>query len=106
MLFVAFIIFMGFHLQQVGPLHILAYLEFLSSNHLSMANIANHISAIKAIFTLYNLDASCYYDKGLKYYNRAMLLNKPFKAIIKKIIDRAIIKNYRHSHPLTNSVTM
>ena len=67
---------MKFNLQQVSPRHILAYLEFLASSNLAVFIVANHISAIKAKFVGYNLDATCFLDKRLKHFNKAML-SKP-----------------------------
>ena len=83
---------MDFTLNQVGPLHILAYLEFLVVNNFSQSSMANHLLAIKSKFHLYALDSSCFTDSRIKYYTKAMILSKPFKPNLKPIIDIDMLK--------------
>ena len=85
-LFVTFSIFMKFSLQQVGTLHILAYLGFLAINNVSASSICSHISAIKELFAIHALDLALFSDQRLKYLNKAKILNRPFKATLRKII--------------------
>ena len=82
---------MDFALNQVGPLHILAYLEFLAVN-VSQSSMANPLSAIKSKFQLYALDSSCFTDSRIKYYNKTMSLRRPFKPNLKPIIDIDMLK--------------
>ena len=94
---------MDFALNQVGPIHILAYLEFLAVNNVSHSSMSNHLSVIKSKFHLCALDSSCFTDSKyyniilshtvIKYYNKAMILRKPFKPNFKTIIDIDMLKN-------------
>ena len=43
------------NLQSVSLVTILAYLEFLVKNNVSVNMVANHVSAIKAKFIMYDL---------------------------------------------------
>ena len=43
------------NLQSVSLVTILAYLEFLVKNNVSVNMVANHVSAIKAVFIMYDL---------------------------------------------------
>ena len=74
-------------LSKFTPIIILAYLEFLTENYLSHASIANHLSALKASFAIYNLNLLPFQDPCIKYYQKALALHKPFKVTLKKIVD-------------------
>ena len=86
-LFLAFIIFMKINLHVLSPLSIIAYLEFLETNQVSAASIANHLSAIKAKLALFGLPLQAFTDPRIKYFQKAMTLHRPFKVKLKKIID-------------------
>ena len=79
--------FIKIQLHQISPLILLYFLEFLTENNASHSNIANHISAIKACCTIYNLPLSPFQDPRIKYYLKAIALYKPFKVKLKKIVD-------------------
>ena len=79
-------------IPQAGVLHLVSYLEFLSMNNVSVASIANYISALKAMFAIYSLDLTPFSEHRLKYFNKAMFLNKPFRASLQKTIDIPILE--------------
>ena len=86
-LFLSFCVFLNIQLHHISPLILLSFLEFLTENNTSHSNIANHISAIKACCTIYNLPLSPFQDPRIKYYLKAMALHKAFKVKLKKIVD-------------------
>ena len=86
-LFLAFTIFMRVSVQAISPLSLIAYLQFLEFNQISAASMANHLSAIKAKLALFGLPISSFADPRIKYFQKAMILHRPFKATLKKIID-------------------
>ena len=45
------------------------------------------MSAIKASFAVYNLNTDLFQDPRLKYYMKSLVLHKPFKVTLKKIVD-------------------
>ena len=87
---------MEFSVEQIQPLHILPCLEFLSFNNISPSSIANHMSAVNTSFNLCALDVSPFSDPRLKFYNKALILNRLFKACINKIIDIPLLSKIIH----------
>ena len=55
-IFVGFCLCSKIMLQSVTLVNILAYLEFLVKNNVSVNMVANHVSAIKAKFIMFDLD--------------------------------------------------
>ena len=86
-LFLAFTIFMKVNIFAITPLSLIAYLQFLESNHISVASMSNHLSAIKAKLALFGLPLHPFADPRIKYFQKAMTLHRPFKVTLKKIID-------------------
>ena len=69
-------------------LHILACSELLTHNNISASAIANHLSLVKAKFTLYLLDdLNPSQIKEKKFYNKTHSFNRPFKCALQKITD-------------------
>ena len=83
-LFLAFTIFMRVNVFSLSPL---AYLQFLETNQISAASMSNHLSAIKAKLALFGLPIHPFSDPRIKYFQKAMILHRPFKVVLKKIID-------------------
>ena len=83
-LFVAFIVFM--HIRHMSPLIIIAYLQFLFTINYSASAMVNHLSAVKTTLALMDLPKQAF-DDPRKYSQKAMVLHKPFKASLKKVID-------------------
>ena len=54
---------------------------------MSAASMANHLSAIKAKLALFGLSIQPFSDPRIKYFQKAMILHRPFKVALKKIID-------------------
>ena len=86
-LFLAFLIFMNIHISKVSSLTIIAYLQFLDSNHISSNAMANHLSAIKAKMSIFGLSTSCFKDPRINYFQKSVTLHRPFKASLKTVID-------------------
>ena len=63
-------------LQEISIDIILAYLEYLVENKVSMAMIANNISAIKANLTLYGLEYSILDHPRVHYFMKAIRINR------------------------------
>ena len=86
-LFVAFTIFMQLNIFNLSPLMLLAYLQFLEANNTSSSAMANHLSAIKSKLSLAGIPVHIFQDPRIKYFQKAILLHRPFKVQLKKIID-------------------
>ena len=63
--------------QEISIDIILAYLEYLVENKVSMAMIANNISAIKANFTVYGLEYTLLDHPRVRYFIKAIQINRP-----------------------------
>ena len=86
-LFLAFTVFMKINISCLSPLMIIAYLQFLESNNTSASAMANHLSAIKAKLSMLGVSIQAFLDPRIKYFQKAMVLHRPFKVQLKKIID-------------------
>ena len=86
-LFLAFCCFIKINLQQITPLVVMSFLEFLVENNSSHSLIANYVSAIKANMALYGLSVYAFQDPRITYFQRALSIHKPFSPVVKKIID-------------------
>ena len=86
-LFIAFTVFMQVSLLKLTPMIIIAYLQFLTTNGSSTPTLANHLSAIKANLAIYGLPTSLFQDPRIKYFQKAMTLQRPFKPSLKSVID-------------------
>ena len=61
-----FCAFASFDINQLSPLEILTFLEFLTFNNISYSNLANYVSAIKTSLAMYGLDTSIFLDPRIK----------------------------------------
>ena len=86
-LFLAFTIFMKVPISAITSVVLISYMQFLDANSISPSAMANHISAIKAKMALCGLPLAMFDDPRIKYFQKAMVLKRPFKANLKKIID-------------------
>ena len=86
-LFLAFTIFMKVPISAITSVVIITYMQFLDANAISPSAMENHTSAIRAQMALYGLPLAIFDDPRSKYFQKAMVLKKPFKANLKKIID-------------------
>ena len=85
--FLAFLVFINIKMSEISPLIILAYLQFLEFSDFSSSAMANHLSAIKTTLSLYGLSTQPFADPRIKCFQKAMVLHKPFKVQLKKVID-------------------
>ena len=92
-IFLAYCCFIQTQLSQLTPVILLSFLEFLTENGISHSAIANYISAVKASLSMYGISTLPFYDHRIKYFQKSLVLNKPFAATIKKIIDIPLLKD-------------
>ena len=86
-LFILFTVFMCIQLVDISPLIIIAYLEFLYTNKYSASAISNHLLVVKTKLALMGLPTHPFDDPRIKYFQKAIVLHRPFKATLKKVID-------------------
>ena len=93
-----FRIFLGFcecskiRLQNVTLVTILAYLEFLVKSNVSVNMVANHMSAIKAKFIMFDLDYTMLDHSKVRYFIRSLIINRPL-VVVKRNMSLQILEN-------------
>ena len=92
-IFLAYCCFIQVQLCQLTPVVLLSFLEFLTENGISHSAIANYISAVKASLSMYNVSTLPFYDQRIAYFQKSLVLHKPFPANIKKIINIPLLTN-------------
>ena len=85
--FVSFCVYMSIAVENIDVNGLLAFLECLKHNEVSVNMLANYLAAIKAKFNVLGLNASVLDDKRLKYYLRSIKLNRPVCLSTKNIIS-------------------
>ena len=74
-------------MSEISPLIVWTYLQFLEFSGFSASVMSNHLSAIKTTLALYGLPTLPFSDPRIKCFQKAMVLHKPFKVQLKKVID-------------------
>ena len=90
--FIAFCIFVKQDCTNITVQLILSFLEFLVHNGKSYATVGNALSAIKAQLLLHNIDCQCFLDRRISYYLKALRINRPFKAVLRPVIDVSLLE--------------
>ena len=85
--FVAFTCQFQCTLDQVNTVFVLGYLEFLFKNGFSFANMANHLSAIRANYILHGLDTSPFRDDRITLFLKSVKINAKFAPVNMPIFD-------------------
>ena len=78
---------MHIQVKHISPLILIAYLQFLYTNKYSATAMANHLSAVKTKLALLGLFTQPFEDPRIKYFQKAIILHRPFNVSLKKIID-------------------
>ena len=84
--FMCFCVFVDLDVNHLDVDGILAYLECLNFNKVSVNMISNHLAAIKAKFIVLGLNHSPLDHQKVKYYIRALKLNIPISVTSHNII--------------------
>ena len=91
--FMCFCVFVDLDVCHLDVHGILAYLECLHFNKVSVNMISNHLAAIKAKLIVLGLNPSPLDHKKVKYYIRALKLNRPITVTSHNIITvRMLLK--------------
>ena len=86
-LFVAFCICAKFDVIHVTLQCVLAYLEFLARNNVSPNMVANHVSALKSKFIMYDLNYHLLEHPKIRYFVRSMKINRPLIPVVRNIMS-------------------
>ena len=77
--FLGFLVVADLSLPQVTTMDILAYMEHLLQNGMSVSNIANHMTGIKAMFLAYGLNPSPLADNRISLFLKSVRINRPLQ---------------------------
>ena len=70
---------------------VMAYLEFLVINGVSVNMVANNISAIKANFVMYSLDHAFLDHPKIRYFLKSMKMSRPLAVTDRPIMSIDIL---------------
>ena len=56
---------------------ILAFLEYLEDNLLSVANICNYLAALRTMFIIHNLPTEPFQDEKIQMFVKSVRINRP-----------------------------
>ena len=85
--FIAFLETEKISLLQVNTIVLLSFMEFCFQSDLSQPNIANHLSAIRAMFIIYGINTAPFKDDRLPLYMKAFKINATFQPKMLKLIS-------------------
>ena len=66
--------------------HVMAYLQYLVENGVSVNMVANNISALKASFIIYQLNHSVFENPQIAYFIKALKINRPLKVVQRNVM--------------------
>ena len=66
---------------------IMAYLEYLVKNEVSINMVANHVSALKAQFIIYGLPFQLLDHPEIKYFIKSLKINRPLTSVTRNIMS-------------------
>ena len=90
--FVVFCLFARVDLANVCVPAALSYLEFLVENNVSVNMVKNHISAIRAMSIVFDLQYGSWEHTRVKYFVKALKLHRPMVLPKRNIIDVSTLK--------------
>ena len=73
--FMGFLVAFGLSLGQINIYVLLAFLEFLHSNSLTVTNISNYLAGIRAFFILYALPTDMFKDQTIQMFVKSLQIN-------------------------------
>ena len=66
---------------------VMAYLEYLAQNSVSVHMISNNLSAIRANFVIYGLDHGVFSHPKISYFIKSLKRNRPLHITPRNIMD-------------------
>ena len=92
-IFMAFCVFSHVDLHNLSHVSILAFLEFLAFNNFTFSSVCNTLSAVKAKLSSFGICIQPFNDRRVAMFCRSLKLNRPYKPIIKSILDIETLLN-------------
>ena len=108
--YLAFLVVSGLLPDQVDIHILLAFLEYLYQNNLTVSNIANHLTAIRALSVIYDLPTECFKHQKLQMFIKSknyqgLKINRPLTLKSQSVLDENMLNQIiTIYHQLDNSV--
>ena len=101
--FLGFLVVAQLSLPQATTLDVLAYMEHLLQDGMSVSNITNHIAGIRAMFVVYGLNTTIFTDSRIPLFLKAVRINRPLQPHVTLTLDDALLLKilqvcYQFSH--------
>ena len=90
--FLGFLVATGLCHHQVNHSLLLMFMQFLSENGLTAANIANYMAGIRAQFIIYNLDTNPFRHEQIQLFSKALKLDRPLQPKSTNIISTDLLQ--------------
>ena len=90
--FQAFLVATGLPANKVNVDILLAFLEFLTQNHLPHSQLANYVSAIRMYAIILALNTESFSDPRIALYTKAVKINSKFQPVIRPSLDLDILQ--------------
>ena len=85
--FVGFCCIADILIKDISLHSVMAYLEYLALNKVSVHMVANNVAAIKANLVMYGIDHSVMEHPRIKYFLKCMRINRPLSVPVQNIIS-------------------
>ena len=90
--YVGFCLCVNVALHDLSVASVLCFLEYLVDNRVSVCMVVNYISALKAMAIIYSIPHSVFEHPQIKYFVRALKINRPLTVSKKNVIDIPTLK--------------
>ena len=75
--FLGFLVASGLSLDKVNIYVLLAFLEYLHSNHVTPSNISNYLAGVRAFFIIHDLPTHIFRDQKIQMFVKSLQINRP-----------------------------
>ena len=72
----------------------LSFLEYLTIHRVSVHMVANYVSTVKAMASVYGLNVKTLDDKRIKYFITVLKVNRPLAVVKRNVMDIHTLKQF------------
>ena len=85
--FLSFLVLIDQPINQVNTTTLLSFMEFMVQSNFSHANIANHVSGLRASYILHGLSTDIFKDERIPLFLKSLQINAPFSPTVRVTIS-------------------
>ena len=94
--FIGFCVCNKINIISISIDEIMAYMEYLVENGVSVNMVSNNISAIRAKFVMYGLPHDLLHHPRIAYFTKSLKINRPLTVTPRNIMSLATLSNLVH----------